>query len=154
MDLILWRHAQAQALSTDMNQDMARELTRKGTHQADQMAKWLNKRLPSTVRVLASPAKRTQQTAKALGRPFHTVQEINPQASVDDLWAAACWPTLKDTVVIVGHQPTLGLLAARLLTGQDLAWSVRKGAVWWLRLTDREGGQQVALHAVQSPDLL
>jgi len=45
-------------------------------------------------------------------------------------------------------------LAARLLTGQDLAWSVRKGAVWWLRGRDRDGEQQVTLQAVQSPEFL
>jgi phosphohistidine phosphatase len=56
-------------------------------------------------------------------------------------------------VLIVGHQPTLGLLAARLLTGQDQPWSVRKGAVWWLRSREREGDEQVVLHAVMPPDM-
>lgn len=162
MDLILWRHAQAHALPLDddltvhidLAQDLARTLTPKGERQAERMAQWLNQRLPDTARVLVSPAQRTQHTAMALGRSYKTVPALNPQASVDDLLAAARWPGAKDPVLIVGHQPTLGMLAARLLTGQDLAWAVRKGAVWWLRSRERDGETSVTLHAVQSPDFL
>jgi phosphohistidine phosphatase len=172
MDLILWRHAQAvtwplaasvqtqiaqgQDLTVhiDWQQDLARELTPKGERQAERMAQWLNLRLPESAKVLVSPARRTQQTALALGRPFKTVQSLHPQATVDDLLTAAKWPGSRDPVLIVGHQPTLGMLAARLLTGQDQPWSVRKGAVWWLRSREREGGLQVTLQAVQAPDFL
>jgi phosphohistidine phosphatase len=172
VDLILWRHAQAVALPLDEaaqlqvdtgqdvtihidpEQDLARVLTQKGERQAERMAQWLNQRLPESTKVLASPARRTQQTAAALERPVKTVRALNPQASVDDLLKAARWPNARDPVLIVGHQPTLGMLAARLLTGQDLAWSIRKGAVWWLRSRDRGGELEVTLHAVQSPDFL
>lgn len=165
MDLILWRHAQAQTLlpetsqdgqpiPVDVEQDLARALTSKGERQAERMAAWLNQRLPESARVLASPARRTQQTARALERPFKTVNALHPQASVDDLLKAARWPTAKDPVLLVGHQPTLGMLAARLLCGQELPWSVRKGAVWWLRSRDGKDGLEVTLHAVQSPDFL
>ncbi len=172
MDLILWRHAQAHALPLDdelraraeagedltahmdLAQDLARSLTPKGERQAERMAQWLNQRLPDKARVLVSPAQRTQQTALALGRSYQTVPSIDPRASVDDLLAAAHWPRSSYPVLIVGHQPTLGRLAARLLTGHDLAWSVRKGAVWWLRASERDGQPSVTLHAVQSPDFL
>ncbi|HET8869436.1 MAG TPA: histidine phosphatase family protein [Aquabacterium sp.] len=172
MDLILWRHAQAedlaldpaqsQALSSgqpltfhiDPEQDLARCLTTKGHKQAERMAAWLNQRLPESTRVLVSPAQRTQQTALALGRSFKTVKSLNPQASVDDLLKTAKWPGGSEPVLIVGHQPTLGMLAARLLTGHDLAWSVKKGAVWWLRRRERHGDLQVTLQTVQSPDWL
>lgn len=172
MDLILWRHAQAHALPLDealqaraeageditvhidLVQDMARTLTPKGERQAERMAHWLNRRLPDTTRVLVSPAQRTQQTALALGRSFKTVKTIDPQASVDDLLEATRWPRGSGAVLLVGHQPTLGMLAARLMTGQDLAWSIRKGAVWWLRSRERDGQTSVTLQAVQSPEFL
>lgn len=172
MDLILWRHAQAQDLPIDDDimarigkgedvrieinpaQDMARQLTAKGERQAERMAAWLNQRLPESTKVLASPAQRTQQTALALGRSFKTVRALSPEASVEELLEVAKWPRGRDPVLIVGHQPTLGMVAARLLTGQDLAWSIRKGAVWWLRSRERDGDHQVTLHAVQSPDFL
>lgn len=172
MDLILWRHAQAEDLPLDEAQsqavasgqpltyhidperDLARCLTAKGHKQAERMAAWLNQRLPESTRVLVSPAQRTQQTALALGRSFKTVKSLHPQGSVDDLLKAAKWPNGRDPVLIVGHQPTLGMLAARLLTGQDLAWSVKKGGVWWLRRRERDGDLQITLQAVQSPDWL
>ena len=160
MDLILWRHAQAVMLEDeggtvafDLVRDLARPLTPKGERQAARMAEWLNQRLPDTTRILVSPARRTQQTAQALGRRLRTVDAINPLASVDDLLVAARWPDAREPVLIVGHQPTLGLLAARLLTGQDQPWSVHKGEVWWLRSRERDGQQQVVLHAVVPPDL-
>jgi phosphohistidine phosphatase len=160
MDLILWRHAQAVMLEEDegaafdLTRDLARPLTPKGERQAARMAEWLNQRLPDTTRILTSPARRTQQTAEALGRRFRTVDSIKPHASVDDLLVATRWPDAREPVLLVGHQPTLGLLAARLLIGQDEPWSVRKGAVWWLRSREREGDQQVVLHAVVPPDLV
>ena len=161
MDLILWRHAQAQMLLADdgtplpfeFERDLERSLTPKGQRQAERMAEWLNLRLPESTRVLASPALRAQQTVAALGRKVRTVDSLHPLASVDDLLAAARWPASRDPVLIVGHQPTLGLLAARLLTGQDLPWAVRKGAVWWLRSRERDGDEQVVLHAVMPADL-
>ena len=160
MDLILWRHAQAQALVVNdgspglFEADLARVLTPKGDRQAERMAAWLNQRLTDTTRVLVSPARRTQQTAQALGRSFKTLDTLAPNASVDDLMAATRWPLAKDPVLLVGHQPALGLLAARLLTGQDLPWALRKGAVWWFRGREREGFLEVTLQAVQSPDFL
>ncbi|MGE5451225.1 MAG: SixA phosphatase family protein [Acidobacteriota bacterium] len=172
MDLILWRHAQAEDLALDPElsevaqagqsvtvhidpaRDLARRLTAKGHRQAERMAAWLNQRLPESTRVLVSPAQRTQQTALALGRSFKTAKALNPAASVDDLLGVAKWPQSRDAVLVVGHQPILGMAAARLLTGYDLAWSVKKGAVWWLRLRERQGQQQVTLQAVQSPDLI
>lgn len=160
MDLILWRHAQAVMLEDegatvafDLARDLARPLTPKGERQAARMAEWLNQRLPDTTRILVSPARRTQQTAEALGRRFRTVDAINPLAGIDDLLAAARWPDAREPVLIIGHQPTLGLLAARLLTGLEQPWSVHKGAVWWLRSRERDGQQQVVLHAVVPPDL-
>lgn len=163
MDLILWRHAQAVMLEDegqacgevafDLARDLARPLTPKGERQAARMAEWLNQRLPDSTRILVSPARRTQQTADALGRRFRTVDALNPLASVDDLLLAARWPDAREPVLIVGHQPMLGLLAARLLTGHEQPWSVHKGAVWWLRSRERDGAQQVVLHAVVPPDL-
>jgi phosphohistidine phosphatase len=57
-------------------------------------------------------------------------------------------------VLVVGHQPTLGLAAAYLLSGQAQPWTLRKGAAWWLRVREREGVAQVVLHGALSPELL
>lgn len=152
MDLILWRHAEA--VEREGVDDLKRALTPKGERQAQKMADWLNHRLAHSTRVLVSPALRCQQTAKALGRSFKTVEALAPDASPEALLKAARWPDANEPVLLVGHQPTLGQLAAQLLAGQALPWSVKKGAVWWLRNRDREGAAPVVLQAVMAPDCL
>ena len=153
MDLILWRHADAQEAGSLLD-DLARPLTPKGERQAQRMAEWLNRQLPAGTRVLASPALRAQQTAAALDRKVKTVAALAPDGSVDALLHAARWPDAREGALVVGHQPTLGLVAAYLLAGQAQAWPVRKGGVWWLRSRERDGIAQVVLHAVISTELL
>lgn len=153
MDLILWRHAEAFEMR-EVQDDLDRALTPKGERQAQRVAAWLNRQLPASTRVLASPARRAQQTAAALERKFKTVPALAPDSGVEALLSAARWPDAREPVLVVGHQPTLGLTAAYLLSGQPQAWSVRKGGVWWLRAREREGDLQVVLHAVVAPELL
>ena len=153
MDLILWRHAEAEVLQPGQD-DLQRALTPKGERQARRMAAWLNHRLPATTRVLVSPARRTRQTAEALGRELRIVPTLAPDAPLQALIEAARWPRAPEPVLICGHQPTLGQLAAHLLAGVEQDWAVKKGAVWWLRWRQRDGEAEVTLHAVQGPDAL
>jgi len=153
VDLILWRHAEAELLR-EGGSDLERALTTKGERQAQRMAQWLNHRLAATTKILVSPAERARATAAALGRESRIVPAIAPEAPVDALLQASRWPRSTEPVLLVGHQPTLGLLAARLLTGTELPWTIKKGAVWWLRSRQREGHSEVILQAVQSPDCL
>jgi phosphohistidine phosphatase len=150
MDLILWRHADAEPGVPDLD----RRLTPKGAQQAERMGAWLNRHLPATTRVLASPADRARQTAHALQRKFRVVPELAPGASPNDVLAAAGWPDARDCVVVVGHQPTLGEVAALLLTGEVASWSVRKGAAWWLANRVRDGDSDVVLKVVIGPDFV
>ncbi|MBM3361243.1 MAG: histidine phosphatase family protein [Betaproteobacteria bacterium] len=160
MDLVLWRHADAQepVPSSDPSQayhhDLARSLTGRGQKHAARMATWLDHQLPDNTRVLVSPALRCEQTALNLGRKFKLCESLAPERSAEDLLELAQWPVAKTTVLVVGHQPTLGRVAARLLGLPQAELSVRKGAVWWLRSREREGLEQTVLLAVQSPDLL
>lgn len=161
MDLILWRHAEAFELALDKaseQHDLDRALTAKGERQAHRMAEWLNQRLAHSTRILVSPARRAQQTAKALDRSFKTVEALLPGGSVEGLMQTARWPEGNEPVLIIGHQPTLGLTAAQLLSGQTQAWAVKKAAVWWLRHRQRDvnldGSGQVVLQVLQGPDFL
>jgi phosphohistidine phosphatase len=151
MDLILWRHAEAVESAGELD-DLERPLTSRGERQAARMAAWLNQQLPATTRILASPARRTQQTVLALERKFRTLPSLAPDASVTAVLEAARWPEAKEPVLVIGHQPTLGLVAAQLLSGAAQPWAVKKGAVWWLRSREREGEGQVVLVNVISPD--
>jgi phosphohistidine phosphatase len=168
MDLILWRHADAGDPLEDIALDLQRKLTPKGEKQAARMADWLNRFLPESTRVLVSPALRCQQTAQALGRKFQTREALGPGGTVGNLLTLARWPDRREPVLIVGHQPTLGMTAAMLMAGIQAsaeaadtpaahatpAWSVRKGAVWWLRHRERGGVAEVVLVSARSPDNL
>jgi len=153
MDLILWRHAEAEVIAPGQD-DLQRALTPKGERQARRMAAWLNHRLAATTRVLVSPALRCRQTADALGREVRIVPTIAPDAPFAALVEASRWPKSSEPVLICGHQPTLGQLAAHLLAGVEQDWAIKKGAVWWLRWRQRDGEPEVTLHAVQGPDAL
>ncbi|OGB33146.1 MAG: histidine phosphatase family protein [Burkholderiales bacterium RIFCSPLOWO2_12_FULL_61_40] len=153
MDLILWRHAEAIELDL-VGDDMVRTLTPRGEKQAARMAAWLDRQLPEGAKVWASPALRTEQTAKALGRKFKTSPALAPLATVDQLLELVQWPHAKGCVVVVGHQPTLGQTIAKLLALGDQELVVKKGAVWWLRYREREAANKTVVLTVQSPELL
>lgn len=154
MDLILWRHAEAEP----GDPDLGRKLSPKGEKQARRMAEWLHSRLPEATRVLVSPALRAQQTAAPLvtlgGRKVKTIEALAPGASVQALLDAADWPRAKCPVLIVGHQPVLGETAAQLLSGQAAPWTVKKAGIWWFSAIKRDTPGEVVLRVVMSADLL
>lgn len=150
MDLILWRHAEAEEGGVDFQ----RKLTSKGHKHAGQMAAWLRARLPAKFLVLASPAARAQQTADALGVAFKSSAKLAPGAPALQVIEAAGWPLHTSPVIVVGHQPTLGRVAARLVSGTETEWSIRKAALWWLAYRERRGEAEVLVRAVMGPELL
>ncbi len=153
MDLILWRHAEAIDLEL-VGDDMDRTLTPRGHKQAARMADWLDRQLPDGAKFFASPAARTDQTARAIGRKFKTSAALAPLSNVDDLLELVQWPHAKGCVVVVGHQPTLGQTISRLLGLAEAECSVKKGALWWLRYRERDGVGSTVVVTVQSPDLM
>lgn len=150
MELILWRHAEAE----DGVPDATRQLTEKGLDQAKRMAGWLKSKLPENTRVIVSPARRTQQTAMALRSDFVTNDEIGPGASVKSILTAADWPNAQGAVVIVGHQPTLSEVANYLIPAIPPGLSVKKGSIWWIRCQKKENRIEPALHIVIYPEML
>jgi phosphohistidine phosphatase len=145
MDLILWRHADAE----DGAPDLARKLTPKGLRQAARVAAWLLEHLRPEYEVISSPMLRAQQTAEALGVPFRISELIAPGAPVTSILAAAEWPDRQGPVILVGHQPDFGRAAAFLVSGLEREWHIDKGALWWLA-----GEKQAFVRAVVSPGVL
>lgn len=157
MDLILWRHAEAEEWLPDDAQgisDLERSLTPRGEKQAARMAGWLDRQLPERTRILVSPARRCEQTALALGRKYKIRAELGPDAPPSQLLELVQWPGNKLPILVIGHQPTLGQTIAQLLGLQESECPVKKGALWWLRHREREGGTQTVVVTVQSPELL
>ncbi len=150
MELILWRHAEAE----DGTPDNERKLTAKGVKQARQMATWLKTRLPEGTVIMVSPAKRTLQTVRELTADFRIMTEIGTSGSPESLLAAINWPRTEANILVVGHQPTLGETAALLLTGRKDQWHIKKGAVIWLSRLDHAASARAQLRAAISPKLL
>ena len=153
MDLVLWRHAEAQDWVEGCD-DMARALTSRGEKQASRMAKWLDRQIPDTTRILVSPARRSEQTAMALGRKYKIKAELAPGCSVAQLLELVQWPNAKGTVLVIGHQPTLGQAISQLIGLNVNECAVKKGAVWWLRNRERAEHAQTVVVTVQSPEVL
>lgn len=150
MDLILWRHAEAE----DGAPDQARKLTAKGIRQAEKVAAFLSAHLPDDTRILVSPTARTQQTVATLTKHFTLAPSIAPGASAQAVLQAARWPNAGGTVLVVGHQPTLGEVTAQLLHCEDDALNIKKGALWWFSRRERDSVKQITLRLVITPDFL
>jgi phosphohistidine phosphatase len=144
MEMILWRHAEA----APGDPDAARPLTEHGRMQAQLMSRWLAPRLPANLRIIVSPARRAQETALTLARSFETIESLAPGTDVVTLLRVAGWPAAEQPVMLVGHQPTLGETAARLIDGRQVSWHIGAGAVWWLR------SREAALLLAIEPEIL
>lgn len=153
MDLILWRHAEAEDGSLTLP-DSKRRLTPRGEKQARGMAKWLQSHLPRHTRVLVSPAERTQQTAHALQLPYEIEPKVGTGATAADILKAAGWPDHQRSVLVIGHQPSLGQLAGLVLTGTETDLTIKKGGVWWLSPRVRDEAEQTVLRAVMNTEFL
>lgn len=157
MDLILWRHAEAEDWLLGDEQtgvDLDRSLTQRGEKQALRMAAWLDRQLPEGARILVSPARRCEQTALALGRKYKIKQELAPDTTAAQLLELVQWPIHKYPVLVIGHQPVLGQTISQLLGLKESECAVKKGALWWLRNREREGQNQTVIVTVQSPEVL
>lgn len=148
MDLILWRHAQAEVGEPDEG----RALTPFGRKQAARMAAWLDRILPSGCRILSSPAVRAVQTAEALGRKFKIVPELGPGATAQEVLRVSGWPDARTPVLLVGHQPWLGQLSSLLISGSEQDWTVKKANAWWISTRQREEANHCYLRSVLAPE--
>lgn len=149
MELVLWRHAEAEPGVPDEG----RLLTSKGRKQAAKMAEWLDRNLPNGCRIFVSPTKRTLQTAQALGRKFKIEAALAPDASPETILRIAKWPNARESVLIVGHQPTLGQAAGLLITGMPQNWSIRKANVWWIAQKENGGQTNNYIRTVVTPEM-
>lgn len=151
MELILWRHADAE--DAGPAGDASRRLTDRGRRQARLMADWLQPRMQGDWRVVASPARRARETADALALAHEVSDALSTSATPHGVLREVGWPGAGDTLV-VGHQPTLGEVAALLLGGEPGEVAVRKGAILWFAVRERDGRSETILKAVLDPGML
>ena len=148
MQLVLWRHADAPPGYPDSE----RTLSPKGRRQAELIAAWLRSRLPHGYQTIVSPAARAQETARFLTADYRTDAAAGTAATPDEVLQKVGWPYGEETIVVVGHQPTLGAVAALALTGRTHGWPMSTGSIWWLARA--EHSRETTVRAVLGPDLL
>jgi phosphohistidine phosphatase len=151
MDIVFWRHAEAETRHSGQP-DEDRGLTLRGENQAQLVARWLDRKLPASTRIICSPALRCQQTAFFMGRRFMLCPEIALDGDESSILSAVRLTSPRDgTVLVVGHQPGLGQAIGALLHSQLADAAVLKGAVWWLRRS-MNNPDAYAIVAVLAPE--
>jgi phosphohistidine phosphatase len=115
--VFLVRHAEAKPGEPDE----LRTLTSHGRWQAKDLGKRLERKGILVDAIVSSPLVRARETAdriaEALGTPAQTDERLAPGATTDDLRAAVAGRG--ETVVVVGHQPDCGKIAAELTGGPE-----------------------------------
>jgi len=123
MEVLLVRHAIAE-LKVDEGgtqpEDALRELTGKGRRRMSRIARGLRRIHPKVDLLATSPFVRATETAQILAKQYESVKpisipELQPGAGIDAVCAWLRGLDATGTVVVVGHEPDLSLLAAYLL---------------------------------------
>jgi phosphohistidine phosphatase len=117
MRLYLVRHAEA----APGEPDELRSLTPEGRRQAQELAERLRADGVEPDAILTSPLRRARETADALaevtGGETQSDERLAPGATEEDVRAAIAGRG--ETVVVVGHQPDCGRIAAALTGGEE-----------------------------------
>jgi phosphohistidine phosphatase len=162
MELYLVRHAIAEDRdAVRWPDDAERPLTAKGAASFGRAARGLRRIVPEVDVVLSSPYARAWQTAEILQReagwpaaePCDALEALRaPDDALDPLRDRR----ERGSVVLVGHEPNLSLLASLLLTGDAdaLPLELKKGAVALLAFAAEPAPARAVLRWSMSPKLL
>jgi|SRR5687768_4133786 phosphohistidine phosphatase len=140
IELYLVRHAIAAERGPNYPDDRERPLTREGTARFKQVVEGLKDFNVKVDVVLTSPLVRASQTAELLvaglaGKPrLEQLEALSPGGRMAQvLEAIAKYSKRAKHIALVGHEPDLGELAARLLRARGTI-AFKKGAVLCLEL--------------------
>jgi phosphohistidine phosphatase len=139
MILYVLRHAEAVERSETL-QDQWRYLTEKGRASAKQMSAKIAGFGPKTRLTITSPLTRAVQTAeiaaeKACRKNVVVASTLLlPDADIHELVAYLKGSAVAKRIMVVGHEPQLGMLVASLLGRTDEVVSLNKGACVALKL--------------------
>ena len=141
MRLILFRHGLAEDRDpARWPDDASRPLTERGVRRTRRAARGLARLEPEVACIFSSPAARAHATAKLLAEELPAAGE---PVLLDALGPDAPWRSTVSlihsepphrTIVIVGHEPALGMVAGALLCGEPRALALKKAgacAIEW-----------------------
>jgi phosphohistidine phosphatase len=141
MKALLIRHAAAIPRGTPGVLDDERPLTAAGEIKFRAAARGLARIAPRPDVLLTSPLPRAQATAEIAARAFKRMEpKVEPALagqSLDGIFAALTTHPRDATVALVGHEPTLGTLLARMLgSAQAERLAFKKGGAALVDLPD------------------
>lgn len=145
MRIFVVRHGDADAEIPEGLGDEARALTTKARHSAFTHFAHLAERMEKVDLILTSPLVRAVQTAQILSLAQKVDGPLRAHRSLlPDMPVGAIETVLTDhageNLVLVGHQPSMGAMAAHLLGLQTFPRQVNPGTVIGLDKPDGESG--------------
>jgi len=158
MKIIIARHGSAEDKSAS-DQDADRNLVKEGREQAQLIGEVLAATLEKVDAIWTSPFARAKQTAEIAGKPLKLKPVLEENLAIGGDIEQLCWKMQREamsTIMLVGHQPDLGRLAARLL-GFVSEVSLKKGGLCVVETRDpsKPVGRAVAtLEPHQYPEIL
>jgi phosphohistidine phosphatase len=149
MEVWLLRHAAAEARAPS-GRDADRALTAEGIERARRVARGLAALAPEIGLVLTSPYRRARQTAEPAARALgldgklRESRALEPGRDPSEILEEIA--QLEESVLLVGHEPHLGVLLGRLVSGgRGLEIPLKKAAVARVELEDGNRGALRAL---------
>jgi len=140
-ELYLIRHAVAEERGEAWPDDAKRPLSDAGASRMRKAARGLARLGVTFDVILTSPLVRTRQTAEIVAAAFDirppivAVESLTPDGSPPDLFADLEKQTRRRRIALVGHEPGIGELAARL-AGSRHSIAFKKGAVCRIEVDD------------------
>ncbi len=146
MQILIIRHAKAGQrglLGFIGKKDATRPLTDAGRRDMRKAARGLQKLVPEIDVIASSPLARARETADIVSRryddiPVMELAPLAPGGSKEDVLAWLRDQKATATVVLVGHEPDLGILASWLLGGGAESFlSLKKGAACLIEMSEK-----------------
>jgi phosphohistidine phosphatase len=146
MQILIIRHAKAGQrglLGFIGKKDATRPLTDAGRRDMRKAVRGLQKLVPEIDVIASSPLTRARETADIVSRryddiPVMELAPLAPGGSKEDVLAWLRDQKATATVVLVGHEPDLGILASWLLSGGAESFlSLKKGAACLIEMSEK-----------------
>lgn len=159
MLLHLLRHAEAEALSSS-GLDADRALTEAGAKRMKAVGRAIARMEPDFDAVLVSPLLRARQTAEAVVSACRYRGEVRvTEALLPGADPSALLEELEDggwaSVLAVGHEPLLGRLFGRLVSGRrDVEVPIKKASLSVFEISPHLGADRAELKSYVPPRLL
>ena len=147
MRVILFRHGPAGRRDPERwPDDSVRPLTSLGAHLTREAAEGLARIEPDVREIVSGPFSRTRQTARVLADVLDTgdveeLEALRPGGPLADVLRFLADRVSGRGLVVVGHEPDLGILAGMLLCGAPAGLPLRKAGACSIRFAEapREG---------------